>query len=65
MNGTKAPPLTTLYGLYDRSLGFNRKPPVDLPDVNRAEALDTAVMSEVLRKLCDAGPLADELEGKR
>jgi len=124
MNGTEAPPLTTLYGLYDRSLSFNQKPPFDLPPLywqdkdkldlatpvnfvmtcdiiggnsgspvinregelvglifdgnieslvgdyvydeskNRAVAVDTAVMSEVLRKLYGAGPLADELEGK-
>jgi Peptidase S46 len=124
MNGTEAPPLTTLYGLYDRSLSFDQKPPFDLPPAywqdkdklnlatpvnfvstcdiiggnsgspvinragelvglifdgnieslvgdyvfdeskNRAVAVDTAVMSEVLRKIYDAGPLADEVEGK-
>jgi hypothetical protein len=31
MNGTKAPPMTTFYGLYDRSLGFGQKPPFELP----------------------------------
>jgi hypothetical protein len=29
-NGTVAQPLTTFYGLYDRSLGFGNKPPFDL-----------------------------------
>jgi len=124
MNGTIAPPKTTLYGLYDRSLSFDRKPPFDLPPAywqrrdqldlatpvnfvntcdiiggnsgspvinragelvglifdgnieslvgdyvydetkNRAVAVDTAVMTETMRKLYDAGALADELEGK-
>jgi Peptidase S46 len=124
MNGTKAPPYTTLYGLYDRAASFSRKPPFDLPQrfvdrqdrldlstpvdfvstcditggnsgspvinrqgeivglifdgnieslvgdyvyddtANRAVAVDTAVMTEVLHKLYDAAPLADELEGK-
>lgn len=123
MNGTEAPPLTTLYGLYDRSLSFSQKPPFDLAPVywqrkdqldlsvpvnfvttndiiggnsgspvinregeivglifdgnieslvgdyvydestNRAVAVDTAVMTEVMRKLYDAGSLVDELEG--
>jgi Peptidase S46 len=42
MNGTKAPPFTTFYGLYDRSIGFGMKPPFDLPQrfVERRDRLD-------------------------
>ena len=124
MNGTEAPPWTTMFGLYDRSDGFGGKSPFNLPqrylasrnkldlatpmnfvstcDIiggnsgspvinrhaelvglifdgnieslvgdyvynetnNRAVAVHTAVMMEALRKLYDASPLADELEGK-
>jgi Peptidase S46 len=124
MNGTLAPPMTTIYGLYDRSASFGGRPPFDVPqrwvagehsltlstpldfvttndiiggnsgspvinrnaeivglifdgnieslagdfvydgEKNRAVAVHTAAMMEALRKLYDAGPLADEIEGK-
>jgi hypothetical protein len=42
MNGTIAPPQTTLFGLYDRSLGFGGKAPFSLPDrfLKRRDRLD-------------------------
>jgi len=124
MNGTLAPPFTTLYGLYERAYAFGLKPPFDLPerylkrkgmldlasrldfvttndviggnsgspvvnksgelvglifdgniesllgdylydgDTNRSIAVHPAAMLHLLRKAYDAGPLADELEGK-
>ncbi len=124
MNGTQAPPHTTLYGLYDRAYGFDLKPPFNLPEPlaehrkkldlktpldfvttcdvvggnsgspvinrdgnvvgvifdgnieslvgyfvynekdNRSVAVATTAIIEALRKVYDAGPLADELEGK-
>jgi hypothetical protein len=124
MNGTRAPWKTTIYGLYDRALSFDLKPPYNLPDrllkrkdrldlstplnfvstcdiiggnsgspvVNRAGelvgvifdgnidslvsnyvydvergrsvAVHAAAIIEVLRKVYDAGALADALEGK-
>ena len=123
MNGTKAPSKTTFYGLYDRSEGFDNKPPFNLTtrfvqrksaldlstafnfvasldiiggnsgspvinqngdfvgiifdgnieslsgnfdyigETNRAVAVHSAAIIEALRKLYDAGPLADELTG--
>jgi len=124
MNGTKAPPHTTFYGLYDRAYSFDMKAPFQLPqrymeskkkfdlstpldfvntcdiiggnsgspvinragelvglifdgnieslvgnyiyseESNRAVAVHTAGMTEALQKVYDAGPLADELEGR-
>lgn len=121
MNGTLAPPQTTLFGLFDRSLGFGGKPPFNLParfaerrdrldlstpvnfvstadivggnsgspvvnregelvglifdgnieslvgtyvyneETNRAVAVSTAYISEALKKLYDAEPLAAAL----
>jgi len=123
MNGTKAPYKTTLYGLFDRSLSFDKQGDFALPDrfwerkdtldlstpvnfvstcdiiggnsgspvvdkkgklvglifdgnieslagrfvydeaKNRAVAVHSAYMIEALRKLYDAGFLADEIEG--
>jgi hypothetical protein len=122
MNGTIAPPKTTLYGLYDRAAGFDGKAPFNLtprfvqrrerlelatpfdfvatldviggnsgsPVINRNAELvglvfdgnieslvgnfvyneednrtimvHPAAMIEALRKLYDAGPLADEIQ---
>jgi hypothetical protein len=124
MNGTVAPPITTLYGLYDRAYSFGLKPPFELPqryldrkdkldlttpvnfvstvdstggnsgsplvnlqgelvglifdgnieslvgdyvynvENNRSVAVHPGFISEALRKIYDAGALADELEGK-
>jgi Peptidase S46 len=42
MNGTEAPPKTTFYGLYDRSLGFDGKDPFQLPAryIERRDSVD-------------------------
>ncbi len=44
MNGTIAPPMTTMYGLYDRSASFGNKGPFELPEryVEGRDKLDLA-----------------------
>jgi hypothetical protein len=44
MNGTKAPPKTTFFGLYDRADSFDLRPPFDLPAryVQNRDKLDLA-----------------------
>src|SRR5262249_20431460 len=124
MNGTKAPPKTTFYGLYDRSASFDNKPPFNLmprfveqrdridlskpldfvstadiiggnsgspvidrngdfvgiifdgniesltgnfvyiEENNRAVAVESTAIIEVLRKVYDAASVANELEGR-
>jgi hypothetical protein len=124
MNGTLAPYKTTLYGLYDRSLGFDQEKAFKLPQrfwdrkdkldlttpanfvstndiiggnsgspvinrngelvglvfdgnieslvgrfiydeaANRTVAVHSGFMIEAMRKLYDAGKMADEIEGK-
>ncbi len=124
MNGTQAPCITTLYGLYDRSISFGKKGDYMLPQrfwdredklklstpvnfvmtcdiiggnsgapvinknaeyvgvifdgnieslvgrfvyddrTNRAVAVHSEYIIEALKKLYDAGKLADEIEGK-
>ncbi|MFA5832532.1 MAG: S46 family peptidase [Bacteroidota bacterium] len=123
MNGTIAPSMTTMYGLYDRAYSFSNQKDFELPqrfkdgvnkltlstpmnfvssndiiggnsgspvvnakaevvglifdgnieslpgrflyseEKNRAVSVHTGVMIETMRKLYDANPLADEIEG--
>ena len=44
INGTKAPWKTTFYGLYDRAIAFDMKPPYNLPKrfLDRKDKLDLA-----------------------
>ena len=55
-NGTKIPPMTTFYGLYDRAASFDGRPPFDLSplearrreDVGLAVPLDFATTNDVI-----------------
>jgi hypothetical protein len=56
MNGTKAPPLTTFYGMYDRAIGFNYQGPFALPSrylenrdkLNLATPLDFVTTNDII-----------------
>jgi hypothetical protein len=51
MNGTEAPPKTTFYGMYDRSLGFDGKGPFFLPP-RYLERRDKVNLSTPLNFVC-------------
>ncbi|MBN1571403.1 MAG: S46 family peptidase [Acidobacteria bacterium] len=51
MNGTEAPPKTTFYGLYDRSIGFGGKFPFQLPS-RYVDRRDKVNLSTPLNFVC-------------
>ncbi|MGD9898903.1 MAG: S46 family peptidase [Calditrichaceae bacterium] len=54
MNGTMAPPKTTLYGLYDRANSFDFQPPFNLPKrfLERKDKLDLSAPANFVNS-CD------------
>jgi hypothetical protein len=52
-NGTVAPPLTTFYGLFDRSAGFGNQPPFDV-SAKESAALGKLALATPLDFVCSA-----------